>query len=497
MSLNQLQKNLQVAVTKTGKKNKGKGKKGKVKAAFEIAHVADILAKVSAQTAKQKKQPTAIGKGLRALGAFGGSFFGAGNLGYQAGAAISRVFGQGSYMTNKPVQNSLMGGGPPSFGDLTSGFRVKHREYIRDINSSIAFASSTFSINPGLSATFPWLAQVAGNFEQYKIHGMVIYLNTTSATAVSSTNTALGIWGAVTQYEPDQPDFITKQQCENYVGAQSAVPCQSLMHGIECKPKSNVLQLMYVRNGTVPEDEIKFYDWGKLQIFTQGSQAASTIGEMWISYDVEFFKPRLPNIAYSASLDHYSITGAVQANPMGTGNVSPVVGSSIGTKVVGGNNQLVFPPNSPPGLYIVWLRWDSNTTAVFTAPAWAKTSNINEINFFSNKSTAYISAPQNSASQRFIFTCWSFNKTDDQQATITASGFAMSGTAELNLVISYGGQGVLNTLTKSKALEAIQDFTFDEILSMKEFIRDLKKRDDLSSPDVISFKRDEREETKE
>lgn len=260
------------------------------------------------QTSQPKKtKVTTIGKALRMGGGMLGSYFGMGDLGRKAGAYISRIAGQGDYTTNSVSSNSLMGGAP-SFSPLTSGFRLQHREYIRDIQSSVNFASTTYQINPGQSNLFPWLAQVAQNFEEYKIHGMVVYLNTTSANAIASTNTALGIWGAVTQYDPSEPAFTTKQQCENYVGCVSQVPSHSLIHGIECKPQSNVLNKMYVRTANaIASEDLKFYDWGKLQIFTTGSQAVATIGEMWVSYDIEFFKPRLPTSNSTSPGDLYYI----------------------------------------------------------------------------------------------------------------------------------------------------------------------------------------------
>jgi len=39
---------------------------------------------------------------------------------------------------------------------------------------------------------------------------MIFALKTTSATAVSSTNTALGVIGAVINYDPTDPKFSTR-----------------------------------------------------------------------------------------------------------------------------------------------------------------------------------------------------------------------------------------------------------------------------------------------
>jgi len=318
------------------------------------------------RTARVK--PTVIGRALRRVGGLAGNYLGLGSrLGENIGAGVSRIFGQGDY--TMPQRNSLMTNGVPSFSPLSSGFRVRHREYIQDIQSSIAFTSQSFSINPGLSSLFPWLSNVAQNFEQYKIHGMVVYLNTLSATAVSSTNTALGLWGVVTQYDPSEPAFDSKQQCENYVGCQTAVPSCSLIHGIECKPNVNVLDRFFVRSTDLTDvEDLKLYDIGKIQLFTQGSQAQSTIGEMWVSYDIEFSKPRLPtNENNFIASDEYWGTTATTATPLPISGF-PIANSTLHTYTNANGDVIFFPANAPETNYIVTIRWIATTgSATVTA----------------------------------------------------------------------------------------------------------------------------------
>jgi hypothetical protein len=310
------------------------------------------------RTQPPKTKPTVIGRGLRALGGAAGGFIGQAKLGRALGAGISQIFGQGDYSLNEPKMNTLMPrSGVPAFSPLTSGFRIQHREYIRDISSSVDFASVTYNINPGLSDLFPWLSQVAPNFEEYKIHGMIVYLNTLSGVAVASTNTALGLWGAVTQYDPTEPSFTTKQEAENYVGCQTSVPSCSLIHGIECKPNVNILNKFFVRTGSVPNDEdLKFYDLGKLQIFTQGSQNVNIIGEMWVSYDIEFTKPRLATGGNTAAFgDHYFISNSTQTSAFGS-SAAPLSGSNLGTTAAG--NVITVPSTAPAGIYFLSINVD-------------------------------------------------------------------------------------------------------------------------------------------
>ena len=314
---------------------------------------------------KNKKRRGGASKALRGVGGAVssiGKMLGYPSIGRAVGGVVNTIFGQGDYIMNSPKQNSLMGQGPPTFSPLTSGFRLTHREYIRDVSSSIAFNTLTYQINPGLPDLFPWLSTIAANFEEYEIHGMVVYLNTTSGTAVSSTNTALGLWGCVTQYEPDNPTFTNKQQCENYVGCQTAVPFHSLMHGVECAPNSNVLGKRYVRTGGVDKD-LKFYDWGKFQYFSQGSQASNVIGEMWVSYDISFYKPRLPKLGGLVEADFYDATATCTAtNPFGSVTLQPDAYSNLGT-TLGPGGVVNLPNGSGTGRFFAHIGWPSNTSA--------------------------------------------------------------------------------------------------------------------------------------
>lgn len=48
--------------------------------------------------------------------------------------------------------------------------------------------------------------------------------------------------------------------------------------------------VLYVRQGAA-ESELKFYDPGYLQLFSAGAPSTFIAGELWVTYDIEFFKP--------------------------------------------------------------------------------------------------------------------------------------------------------------------------------------------------------------
>jgi hypothetical protein len=173
---------------------------------------------------------------------------------------------------------------------------VKHREFLGTIDSSIAFKTQVFELNPGLSRLMPWGSSIANSFQQYTIKSMVFEFVSTSATSlVSGTNTALGQVSIATQYDSIQPDFRNLNDMLNSQFATSTKISSDLVHAVETERYQTTALPLYTRSGRVPGD-IRLYDMGKTTFATYGAQADNNqIGQLWISYDICFFKP----IAYN------------------------------------------------------------------------------------------------------------------------------------------------------------------------------------------------------
>jgi hypothetical protein len=233
---------------------------------------------------------SALAKGLRAGGASVGNFIAPGvgaGLGYSAGAGISQILGFGDYKVSK---NSLTSA--PVFGKVAPTFRVKNREFIKDITSSTAFSATNYSLNPGNTSLFPWLSKIASGYQQARINGMVFYFNTTSASSIGSTNTALGSVLLSTNYDTNEPAYKSKAEVLSSYFSSSGSPAEDLIHAIECDPKQRPFDVINIDNGESIVDPT-LYNMGNFQLATVGMQAPSNIGELWVSYDITFLKPRL------------------------------------------------------------------------------------------------------------------------------------------------------------------------------------------------------------
>jgi len=210
---------------------------------------------------------------------------------------VRRITGFGEYTIQS---NTLMnkGGSPPQFITRGGVVELSHREYIGDVTSSTGFVLTSYPINPGVNSTFPFVSQLAKNFEEYQMKGLVFEFVSTSASAVASTNTALGVVVAATSYNPALPSFPDKRTMESTMFVDSVSPSKSMLHPVECDPTRNQFRTLKVRTATDFVTDLDLYDMGNFQIATSGMQAASVIGELWVTYHLCLSKPRLQAVSY-------------------------------------------------------------------------------------------------------------------------------------------------------------------------------------------------------
>jgi hypothetical protein len=326
-------------------------------------------------------------------------------LGKKAGSLFRSITGLGTYAVTK---NSLMANpnDPPVLTNTKGGTRIQHREYITDITGSSTFTLTPFSINPGVAATFPWLSGCALNFEEYILHGLVFEFKSTSASALNSTNTALGTVIMATEYNVVNANYTNKRDMENYVYSTSCSPDTSALHPVECARDINVLSELFIRNTIPPSGtDLRFSDIGKFQIATVGMQASANIGELWVTYDVELIKPKLPNAYTSIGPAHYAydatsgFPAGASAAPVST-NVFGIDGEKVGLLGTG-NTPVTLDENiitfRSAGRYIVLL-WAYGSSVTVVYPTITLSSTVTGATIFTTggSSELYLQSPANS-----------------------------------------------------------------------------------------------------
>lgn len=300
-------------------------------------------------------------------GAFAGGLVpipGASSFGRKAGAWISKVSGMGDYTVSK---NSLFNGQVPEFSPTNHSITVKHREYLGDIRGSIGWNSQEYVINPGLVESFPWLSKMAGLYTQYKLHGAIFEFVSTSANALNSTNTALGTVILSTRYNEYDPVFTSKIEALAHEFSTSSKPSESQIHPIECAPQETPFNVHFVRDSALRENEdARLYDWGVFQLSTVGMQAAATIGELWVSYDVIFEKPRLNPTAYPNPL-HGRISNGPASDSSPLGDIQRGIGGNMGLTVsstTSGWDTITFPNWIQAGRFLAIVSYSGSGQTV-------------------------------------------------------------------------------------------------------------------------------------
>jgi len=239
----------------------------------------------------------------QAMGVPGASAALGSKVGSWIGGKAANATGWGAY---KVAHNAILTPDIPTVRNARSmegAVIVRHKEYICDIKATGAVTSGstafhvegTYSLNPGIATGFPWLSGVAAQFQEYKLNGVIFEYKPTSGSAISGTNAALGEVMLATQYNVLNAAFTSKQQMMNEEFSVSTVPCNAVLHPIECAQGQTPVDKLYIRTTTAPSgSDLRLYDLGTVTVATQGQQATGiTLGELYVTYEVLLFKPSL------------------------------------------------------------------------------------------------------------------------------------------------------------------------------------------------------------
>jgi len=209
--------------------------------------------------------------------------------------------------------------GKPDLRSLRNGdCRIKHREYIQDVVAATgnpsAFSVSLLAINPGQSAVFPWLSQVAQRFESYKFDMLKFCYETEAPSSLGGT-LVLAV-----DYDASDPAPTNKQQALAYRGSVRSPPWEACCH-TSLKEDLSKLKSHFVRPGAIPPStDIKLYDVGNLDVITQGvTTSGAACGELYVEYDVLLMTPVLEPLVTAGTL---TTTASTAAAPFGTSQIS-------------------------------------------------------------------------------------------------------------------------------------------------------------------------------
>lgn len=267
---------------------------------------------------------------------------------------------------------------------------VGHCEYFADLysgNFTVDSPDATdlkidiYRLNPCNPDLFPWLAQVAANYQEYEVRGILVIFKTTSSDL--STTLSLGTIIMAAEYNCLAEAPSSKVEMENMENAGSTKPSASLIMPIECARANNVTSHLYVGPlGGEQTGDLRLYDLCNIYIATQGIPKENVpLGELWISYEIDLIKPRIYTMPVVQKFLSWSaaFTGAINSSPIGVDEDSFVVdeGSSpdfeVGSVAVvddGDVHYIQFPNIIGQNWLILayWVQETSPTTGLGHVP---------------------------------------------------------------------------------------------------------------------------------
>ena len=285
------------------------------------------------------------GKGPYTLqGALGGALKGAikggisGFLGkgdYTAVASNGIVHGEGIATQNNKTE--MLSGSDGSI-------RISKTEYVCDVvcSQSGSFQMLTFALNPGIASTFPWLSQIAANYDEYEFDQLLFSYTPNIAEIGSSTNGVVGTITMACCYDPDKAPFQSRQQMLDYNSGVGAMTTSPVVCGVECDRKSIVFSQLYIRTGVNLSGSNRTTDHGLFQVALNAcppSYVGNTLGELRVTYSVTLRCPKLVTALGLTIAQDVACTGTTVANNVGT--MGPYFfGPSGGANFIGTYNSL-------------------------------------------------------------------------------------------------------------------------------------------------------------
>jgi len=295
-------------------------------------------ARNSLMSKKGEANVLAVGK---AIGQAIGSKIGAGQAGGEIGQMLAgkartllgqklqRILGRGDYTIagDTTAVNSLIRGKASaynSFGGDHAEMSVEYREYIGDLvtgtvtnDGSLSSNSNLFTtyynVNPGDPAAFPWLSNIAANYEEYCIEGLIFeYVSTTSPY---NSNSAMGEVIVTSQDNVSGPVFTTRQELFNTEMCTTARLDRNIMYGIECKEKPYKWYFVNTNSATTDTNLQNFVRVYLASCVSATFPSNSVLGEIWVTYRIRF---RGPVVTASASANMLFISGNTANSPPDT-----------------------------------------------------------------------------------------------------------------------------------------------------------------------------------
>jgi hypothetical protein len=195
--------------------------------------------------------------------------------------------------------------------------RIHHRELFTALTpqaANPAYVPQQWPINPGIPTVFPWLSNIAVNWEQYRFNKLVFHFLT------RCPSNQVGSFMVAPDYDAADAAPIDEVTMMTYEGARQDSVWKDVHVVCDVKALLGGMQKKFVRSAAPAANlDIKMYDGGNL--FTAFDVVAVGVFlKAYVEYDVTFFTPQLPAAGPPLAAAMYTQAGGTfnAAAPLGT-----------------------------------------------------------------------------------------------------------------------------------------------------------------------------------
>jgi len=178
--------------------------------------------------------------------------------------------------------------------------RITRREFVNFVDIKESVTSYEYYIEPSRAPTFPWLASIATNWQQWQMLGCAFEYVPTSGLAVGTDSGALGQVIMAMRYNTTEDanvfPTLVPAALLNQSGAVSMSPATPGTCYLECDPEQTNQPVKFVRrNGSLGAYSTQNYEGGVLMVNTSGAQSAGAdqCGQLWVTYDILLYHPTM------------------------------------------------------------------------------------------------------------------------------------------------------------------------------------------------------------
>lgn len=247
------------------------------------------------------------------------------------GSAVAAAY-SGGWVRGEPIFLS------PQAGGL---IRLRHCEFVTSVAGATTFTATSMSINPGLVTMFPWLSQIANNFESYVFHALSFQFVTKKSSA-----TAGDVMIAV-DFDAADATPTSEQEMTSFQGYSTNSVWRNFASVQSAKNLRKSLTY-YTRQAAVANTDIKTYDVGNLVYAVDACADTTSIGRLLVCYDIELLTPQMYNPLTSPISERVDGGGSISDTAV-FGTVPVYEGNSLATAA---SSTLTF---AQPGQYSVVL----------------------------------------------------------------------------------------------------------------------------------------------